>query len=126
MTEQALEAREAARRLVDKHGFVDNAEVSVLPVDVARTIDILAAALDRYAEARVAEAVGAEREACADFIDVLADELDQRAAAASNQLVHGILTDQACALRNLADAIRQRATAGRSPHSSVGAGEERG
>jgi hypothetical protein len=129
MTEQALEAREAARRLVDKHGFVDNAEVSVLPVDVARTIDILAAALDRYAEARVAEAVGAERglaltEAC--FIAAQVAELGERMTSpfregvesACEEIIHRLGEAGAVVLEDSEESqssralLRQRAGAG--------------
>ena len=68
----------------------------------------------------ITEAIAAEREACAHFIDLIADDLDKRAAAAiDSDIVHGILTDHACALQNIAAAIRQRASVA-SPESPGG------
>jgi hypothetical protein len=126
MTEQALEAREAARRLVDSEDFRE--WVSGVAHDQVLE-DALAAALDRYAEARVAEAVGAERglaltEAC--FIAAQVAELGERMTSpfregvesACEEIIHRLGEAGAVVLEDSEESqssralLRQRAGAG--------------
>jgi hypothetical protein len=123
MTEQA---REAARRLVDSEDFRE--WVSGVAHDQVLE-DALAAALDRYAEARVAEAVGAERglaltEAC--FIAAQVAELGERMTSpfregvesACEEIIHRLGEAGAVVLEDSEESqssralLRQRAGAG--------------
>ena len=86
--------------------------------DPREDVELIAIALDAFA----AEAVRAEREAIAAEFDIRAQVVDDLAAEnVHDDILHGMLTDRSCEMRNHAAAIRARTPAsGEEPRRCCG------